>query len=386
MKRTRLQPQSANKRQWRYKYHADQSRRRNAQVKAHGQTFCQRCGEFGAVEGHHPDGQNGALILHYFLIDRKCHDWIHLTNPNAAREEGWLRAKHAPPKTMTTPKKLATPSAAPLTKLEPTVEGERRLMEKIRAKGNDLRELLNLLTEYRDGEYWRLRKKPGTDEFCQSFNDAEPVILEELGLGSRATIFRLMTVADVAINTGETLPHAQAAVLNALPAARQSAVLEQAREAARDQRGPEANVTAADIRAVTTPPAPVAPPPAAGKPERPAPKAKDEWKTDAVREALSRLAKLCGDDVKKAITNGSLGMEPKDVLQWAKLSDEDIRLIDPLVVGKRWKVRKALDFVHQMVSPETTFEDAMNLAIVHGGRFEATVGGFEFTVKAPRRK
>lgn len=50
---------------------------------------CRRCWKRKAIEGHHPFGQFGALIMIFWPICRVCHDEIH-ANHNKARAEGWL--------------------------------------------------------------------------------------------------------------------------------------------------------------------------------------------------------------------------------------------------------------------------------------------------------
>jgi hypothetical protein len=51
--------------------------------------ICRRCRRRRAIEGHHPFGQAGALILIFWPFCRVCHDEVHF-HPNKAREDGWL--------------------------------------------------------------------------------------------------------------------------------------------------------------------------------------------------------------------------------------------------------------------------------------------------------
>jgi hypothetical protein len=60
--------------------------------------FCRRCRAKGptrldwnlATEGHHPYGQQGALILCVLPFCRECHDEVE-NNKTQARKDGWIR-------------------------------------------------------------------------------------------------------------------------------------------------------------------------------------------------------------------------------------------------------------------------------------------------------
>lgn len=91
LKRTgRLKHQSPKKAAWRRQYARELARRKAEQEATHGHTFCQRCSRWSDVDGHHPAGQLGVLIMLFFLMCRKCHDWAHFESPATARAEGWL--------------------------------------------------------------------------------------------------------------------------------------------------------------------------------------------------------------------------------------------------------------------------------------------------------
>jgi hypothetical protein len=85
-----LRPTSAKKAAWRRQYAKELARRKAEQEATAGHTFCQRCRKPATVDGHHPAGQAGVLIMLFFLLCRLCHDWAHFTSPKQAREEGWL--------------------------------------------------------------------------------------------------------------------------------------------------------------------------------------------------------------------------------------------------------------------------------------------------------
>lgn len=91
LKRTPLARESSEKGRWRRKYSAELRLRKAQQVEDRGTTFCERCERNRPVDGHHPGGQIGAAILVFFLICRRCHDWIHFEAPGEARSAGWLR-------------------------------------------------------------------------------------------------------------------------------------------------------------------------------------------------------------------------------------------------------------------------------------------------------
>ena len=90
LRRSRLKPVSAKKAALKKEYLAEKTARMNRQREQRGGTFCERCDKLRWVDGHHPYGQAGKWILIFFLICRKCHDWIH-ANGKAAREEGWTK-------------------------------------------------------------------------------------------------------------------------------------------------------------------------------------------------------------------------------------------------------------------------------------------------------
>lgn len=84
-----LRQQSKAKGKWAGCYSRAKADRMRAQIEERGSTFCERCRENGPVDGHHPGGQIGAAIMRFFLICRRCHDWIH-EHGREARDQGWL--------------------------------------------------------------------------------------------------------------------------------------------------------------------------------------------------------------------------------------------------------------------------------------------------------
>lgn len=84
-----LRPASREKQSWQRRYSAAKAQRMAGQIRERGCTYCERCRRNAIVDGHHPAGQIGELILRFFLLCRGCHDWAH-DHPKLARAEGWL--------------------------------------------------------------------------------------------------------------------------------------------------------------------------------------------------------------------------------------------------------------------------------------------------------
>jgi hypothetical protein len=414
LKRTRLKPQSDNKRAWKYKYHVALSVRRKAQVAERGHTYCERCDRSTHVEGHHPDGQNGELIMHFYLVGQNCcHDFIHFVNPNAARAEGWLRAKNAKPKTKTIPmniqkksviavpetaaqKAYLLPAVRDLKHKEQNAERAEEILAKIQEeKGRFETNTNGYLLIFKEEKLWRFVAKLDGSGMCGSFEDAVPVLQERFG--SRATLYRMLAQTEVAQDVGEVLPATQAAALIDIPAPQRAQVLEAARDTAREE-GKEPTTKHVEAAAagfkksgvsapVSTPPAPPSPAAGSGKKteEKKAEPKKDPRNSDKYREAIARLGKLLGKSIKEAIADTTLEIEAEDVITWAKQSDDDLKAIVPLVVGKRWKVKKALALLKEPMGPETTIEEAINLAIVSPkGVYTATVNGASVVITAAK--
>lgn len=89
-RKTRLRPVSDTKAAWNDFYRRDKNKRLAQQVAKEGRNYCERCDRTCRPQGHHQNGQAGANIMNYRLICWQCHDWIHFTNPNEARKEGFL--------------------------------------------------------------------------------------------------------------------------------------------------------------------------------------------------------------------------------------------------------------------------------------------------------
>lgn len=86
LRRTRLSPVS-KKRQGKLGEYRRLRVRYLAEMKV-----CWVCVRAKATDVHHKNGRHNDRLndtVHWLPVCRKCHDWIH-TNPNKAREQGWL--------------------------------------------------------------------------------------------------------------------------------------------------------------------------------------------------------------------------------------------------------------------------------------------------------
>jgi hypothetical protein len=225
-----------------------------------------------------------------------------------------------------------------------------------------------LLLEYRYEEGWSAMGYESFKEACE----------EELSeiFGSRSHIYRLITQEEVSALVspkGDTVPLAQTRILAALPEDKQRA----AYKAAGGSKATTETVAAAVSAAAADLP----------KPKKKS-KAADAGKSTAkYQEALDRVGKIAGREVKAGIEKGVLSnLTPKEVIFWAKLKDDQMADIQTLIVEKRWKPTVAWKQVNKMVTGDTRVSELTNLCIANGGEQEWTVDGFTITCAHPKRR
>lgn len=104
------------------------------------------------------------------------------------------------------------------------------------------------------------------------------------------------------------------------------------------------------------------------------------------QECLKRLGKLLGRKLREAIEIGVYQqLDEKQVILWAKQSDEEIVKIDRLVTGgQRWKVGAAIQFLQTMPGETHKIERLCWLAMAEDG-WEGDIGGVHFSLTVNRK-
>lgn len=243
----------------------------------------------------------------------------------------------------------------------------KRARDVVKEINKNLQSAGELLLEFRDQEGWKALGYKSFKEAC------EKEFKEQYG--SRAQVYRLMTQAEVSTNVspnGDThVPVGQAVHLGRLPADEQKDALDEAKEKS------GGTPTTADVKAAVS---------RRQSPAEPAKKKSPPKKSNAkFEEALLRIGHICGKPVLKALEAHTLKLKEKEVIYWAKLDDAEMADIQELVVTKRWQPSKAYQFRNRMVGSKTTVEQLIFHCIAEGGKWEATITGFDFTVKEHRR-
>jgi hypothetical protein len=387
VKRTQLRRASKAKVNWQRQYAAAKADRMRAMIAERGYVYCERCGiiiEDGVLgDGHHPDGQNGTLILHFFIVCRLargggCHDFIHITNPNAAREEGWLRAKNAQPNTRTMPKTL-TPKNTLI--IEPALCTTRDA-EKLRQRCiNGAEELQGALLEMHEKRAWRALTNPKTGQFYETFRDFIDIELSHR-IGAESTIYRLLDQAEVSRNVGAQVPQSHAAVIKALPAPAQREVIAEAKKEAKESGKDAATVEIVkDItrryRGANGSQAERKEPPTITLPS--------EAETKKRNTMLDRVEKICGKDLRKAIATDTIKLKTADLKLFTELKDPQMIGVGRLL-AVQWKVKDAIQSLSKMPNAQTRAAEFINHAIADGGEWEGVIDGWTFTIKGNKRK
>lgn len=102
-------------------------------------------------------------------------------------------------------------------------------------------------------------------------------------------------------------------------------------------------------------------------------------KDTKLEEALTRLSAIFqSEKVSNAILDGSLQLTPKEVKEWAAMSEAFIKKTESLVVDKRWKPSRAIKFLEETVNAGMTFSEASLLVILTGAA-SVTIDGVLWT-------
>lgn len=390
MKRTRLNQVSKAKAKWTPRYQKAKRARLEWMIEQRGFVYCERCdaspGDIHcrrALEPHHPDGRNGALILHFFYVCHACHAWIHETNPNAARQEGWLRPKNAPPNHKTMPKLTITETTTTRTIVIEPAHCDTRTAKDLDRQVKEYGEKFGAtLLEIREKRAWRALTNQATGQLFESFRQYCDIELVGV-VGTRSTVYLALAQERVSLNVGEPVPVMQADAIKALPAPEQKEVLAEAKQTAR-AIGVEVTteIVKETVERRQTPAVPKINGSNGAKKVVTinVPSEADLNKSEGF---LVIVAKACGADVRKAIEEHAIRLSMAELKQLAGLEGRPMKEVSNLLrVG--WTVKRAIGLVSSMLTEQSTLGDVLNLAIAAGGAWEGTFKGAEISVKMPK--
>lgn len=97
---------------------------------------------------------------------------------------------------------------------------------------------------------------------------------------------------------------------------------------------------------------------------------------DETNKALTKICSVVtdhksgqfrGDELRKAIENGTLKISAKEIREWAATSDARIKQVAPLVINRRIPVARAFKIIDDPVTSDTKVAKLLNLAVVGGG-------------------
>jgi len=87
-------------------------------------------------------------------------------------------------------------------------------------------------------------------------------------------------------------------------------------------------------------------------------------------EALARIKALCGNTIAKAIRQKTNEKLTEDSLRkWADQDDDTVKELPRYVIDKTWGVRKALNYISQIVEGDTEVDELVLLARDREGHF-----------------
>jgi len=87
-------------------------------------------------------------------------------------------------------------------------------------------------------------------------------------------------------------------------------------------------------------------------------------------EALARIKALCGNTIAKAIRQKTNEKLTEDSLRkWADQDDDTVKELPRYVIDKTWGVRKALNYISQIVEGDTEVDELVLMARDREGHF-----------------
>lgn len=107
--------------------------------------------------------------------------------------------------------------------------------------------------------------------------------------------------------------------------------------------------------------------------------------TEEGEEALARIKALCGGAVEQAIRQQKNAKVTEDAIKkWASQSDETVEALPYYVFGQSWTVRKALNYLSQIIEADTEVDELVLMARNRGGHFSGRYQDARIIVDIPK--
>ena len=101
--------------------------------------------------------------------------------------------------------------------------------------------------------------------------------------------------------------------------------------------------------------------------------------TEKGEAALSRIKKICGAQIAKAIEDGTIAMTERDIRNWAEYDDAMMRTLVYYIVN-RWTLSKAVAFEAREIQESTDVRDLITIASARGGSARVNFGKAKISV------
>jgi hypothetical protein len=100
-------------------------------------------------------------------------------------------------------------------------------------------------------------------------------------------------------------------------------------------------------------------------------KGDDEGKvfSEQAEQALERIGRLCGNDVKQSILDATLEISERDLIRWAQESDQMVKNFAYYIVDLGWSLRKAIEHEETVITTLSTVQNLVDLASARGGSY-----------------
>lgn len=85
-------------------------------------------------------------------------------------------------------------------------------------------------------------------------------------------------------------------------------------------------------------------------------------------EALARIRALCGDTIADSIREKVITLSEQAIRIWAEQEDAIVKEVPHYVVDKLWSVRKALNYISNLIDGDTTVDELILMARDRKGR------------------
>ena len=139
----------------------------------------------------------------------------------------------------------------------------------------------------------------------------------------------------------------------------------------------EADGLEADLSSLDLPPGNGLPP--ENIPPPAATDAENHQRSTRAMEAIERIAGLCGEGFRDALLT-KFRLTDKDIIAWAKESDENVVSISSMVMATNVGVTKAIRWVNKVIDDKTQLSELKSRALHLGGTFELDEPAYKTTV------